>query len=338
MRLRTLLALLGRGQIGVPLRAVRALRAYHRLAYLAAGASSGVFARLATGPRSCAELAQELDVDPNLRDGLEAWLELGTGLGVLVSRGQRYGLRRLARALADPTHDAVAALLQEGASLHQRLIMEAPGRWRTGRRFTLADQDGPLVARSSRTLEPLVCEAVDDVVPRRGRLRLLEVGCGSAVYIRHAAARNPSLTALGLELQPAVAALAAENVRRWNLADRVTIEVGDVMQRTPHPGFDLVTLHNNINYFPAEARAGVLRHAGAFLEPGGRLLVTILCGQRGGSGAVLDLWGAMTEGCGRLPTRAELTGQLAASGFTAVESRSLAPGLGFYAFAGVRAQ
>src|SRR6185436_7922231 len=111
-----------------------------------------------------------------------------------------------------PASDPVAALLVEAATLHQRLILDTPGRLRASRPFTLADQDGALVARSSRTLEPIVCDAVDDVVPRRGTLRLFEIGCGSGIYIRHAATRNPELTALGLELQPEVATVARENV------------------------------------------------------------------------------------------------------------------------------
>src|SRR5262245_46344298 len=78
----------------------------------------------------------------------------------------------------------------------------SPARLGRQRRFTLADQQGDLIARSSRLAEPFICEAVDEVLPPRGRVRLLEIACGSAAYIRYAAARNPELTALGLELQP----------------------------------------------------------------------------------------------------------------------------------------
>ena len=64
-------------------------------------------------------------------------------------------------------------------------------------------------------------------------LCLLEIGCGSAVYIRPAAARNPELIAVGLGLPPEVAAMA-----RGNLA----------------------SLHNNIYYFPVdEGFSGVSR-------------------------------------------------------------------------------
>ena len=192
------------------------------------------------------------------------------------------------------------------------------------------------MARSSRLVEPFVCEAIDDVVPRAGPVRLLEIGCGSAVYIRHAAGRNPELTALGLELQPEVAALAAENVSAWGLARRVAIEAGDVMARAAEAAFDLATLHNNIYYFPVEDRVRVLRHVRAFVRPGGRLLLTTLCQGKGAGVDILDLWASMTEGCGRLPGRAELIAQLGDAGLEAIEARSLIPGQSFHAFVGTR--
>src|SRR5207253_1093878 len=160
MKLRTVLSLLRSGELGLLLSATGAMRRHHRLVFLAAGTSSGLFARLAKGPVPLNRLADGLLADPSMRDGLEAWLRVG-------------------------------------------------------------------------------------VVPRAGPVRLLEIGCGSAVYIRHAAGRNPELTALGLELQPEVAALAAENVSAWGLARRVAIEAGDVMARAAEAAFDLATLHNN---------------------------------------------------------------------------------------------
>jgi SAM-dependent methyltransferase len=75
----------------------------------------------------------------------------------------------------------------------------------------------------------------------------------------------------------------------------------DVRTRAPHADFDLATLHNNIYYFPVVERVAVLRHVQAFLKPGGRLLVTTVCRGPGVAVDILNLWGAMTSGCGRLP-------------------------------------
>jgi SAM-dependent methyltransferase len=308
------------------------------LAFIAAGVSSGLFTRLARGPASLDHLAAEFVADLSMVDGLEAWLQLGVALGELRSSPTGYSLRgRLSRRLIDTRHDAAAALVEEAVRLHHTLISETPNRLREGRRFGLADQDGRLVARSSRLVEPFIVEAVGDVIPAKGAVRLLEIGCGSAVHIRHAAARNAQLTALGLELQPDAAALARENVSLWKLADRVTIEIGDVMSRAAEPVFDVATLHQNIYYFPVEARVAVLRHVRTFLKPSGRLLLTTVCQGRGAGTDILNLWGAMTAGCGRLPTPGEMVAQMKEAGFADVKRRRLIPGESFYSFVGVTA-
>lgn len=84
----------------------------------------------------------------------------------------------------------------------------------------------------------------------------------------------------------------------------------------------------------ARGDQGVLRHVRGFLKPGGRLLLTTWC-QGGGMGAsLLNLWGAMTEGCGRLPTVAEMEAQLKQAGFLDATRRNLIPGETFCAFIG----
>ncbi|MFI5367038.1 MAG: SAM-dependent methyltransferase [Candidatus Binatia bacterium] len=335
MKIRTLWSLIRSGQLAVMLSMTRLVGPYHRVAFVASGLSSGWLRKLAAGPVALQVLAADLGVDAALRDGLEAWLQLGVALGELRSGPDGYTLRgKLSRTLTDPANDAAAAFIEEVALLHNTLISESPNRLRQGNPFTLADQDARMIARSSRLAEPFICEALDAVIPPRGPLRLLEIGCGTAAYIRYAAGRNAELTALGIDLQAGAAALAGENIAKWNLAARVTIECGDVTQRTPAPVFDVATLHQNIYYFPVEQRVGVLRHVRGFLKPGGRLLLTTIC-QGPGTGGILSLWGAMTAGCGRLPTPAEMVAQLDAAGFSAVTRRSLVPNESFYAFVGV---
>lgn len=335
MKLQTLVGLVRSGQLGLLLATSRAMRASYRLSFLGAGLASGLLPMLAGGPRSRDAIAARMGAPLALRDGLDAWLGLGVWLGELRLGPGGYRLRsRLARRLADPANDAGAAMMQEASTLHQRLILETPARLRERRPFTLADQDGALVARSSRTLEPIVCDAIDAVVPRRGPAQLLEVGCGSAVYVRHAASLNPELTALALELQPEVATMARANVADWGLAGRVVVETGDVRTRAPERRYDVATLHNNIYYFPVDERVDVLRHLRGFLVSGGRLLVTTVCLGKGVAVDILNLWGAMTAGCGRLPAPAEMVGQLEAAGFAPVRARSMIPSDSYYAFVG----
>jgi cyclopropane fatty-acyl-phospholipid synthase-like methyltransferase len=238
----------------------------------------------------------------------------------------------MAKKLAEPQNDAALAVAEEIAELHHKLILETPERIRAGALFTLADQDGTLIARSSRILEAFQVEAIRKTFPSSGAVRLLEVGCGSGIYIRYAALHNGRLTASGLELQAEVAAEARKNIAAWGLADRVEIVHEDVRERAPEAAFDIVTLYNNIYYFPVDERVALFRRLAAFLKPGGFLLAVTCC--QGGSVAVeaLNLWGAATAGAGRLPTVNEMTAQMREAGFGAVQTFRLAPGESFFAF------
>src|SRR5262249_19928764 len=252
--------------------------------------------------------------DQGERDALDAWLSLGICLKELKRTVRGYSLRGcLSRQLSRPENDAALALLQSMVRHHHRFLTESLTRLRSGTRFTLAALDGPLVARAARALEPLVLDVLNPEVPQQGPFNLLDVGCGSAGYLRHATVRNHELTALGLELQPELVEGARRNLAAWNLTDQGRGAAGDNSQRAPEPlpepPYDLVTLHNNVYYFPVDARVSLLRHLRAFLKPRGRILITTHCAGTS-SGACIGLFAALTEGCGRLPHREEMIAQL----------------------------
>ncbi|MBI4518740.1 MAG: class I SAM-dependent methyltransferase [Deltaproteobacteria bacterium] len=334
MKARTAIAVLRRGQLLVLLRAMRLMTPFYRLVWLVAAFRAGLLARLGgAGAVPFDQLAGEMVHDAGDHDWLRKWLELGVRLGELRSDNDRYALAGfMARSLAQPKNDAIVAILEEVATLHHTLVIETPRRLARGQRFALADQDGILIARSSPLVRPFVHEAIDEVVPHRGALKVLEVGAGSGTYIRYAAERNPDLTAIGLELQPEVADFANANLRQWQLADRARVDKGDVRERAPEAIFDLVTFHNNIYYFPVGERVALLRHARAFLKPGGKLLLTTTCSGGGPAAVGLDIWSAGTERCGRLPAPQELVAQMREAGFVEARSRSLVPGDSFHAF------
>jgi len=307
------------------------LKPFYQLNYLVAAKECGLF-ELLDAPKDFKQLAEVYCTDDKAREALEAWLGLGVRLGYLGLDTRGYALKGLAKKLALPQNDAALALLQEAAGLHSNLISQTVGKLRNGELWNLEDQDGEIIARSSLVMEAFQTEAIDRFFPASGVASLLEIGCGSGVYIRYAANRNPSLTALGLELQPKVAGVARRNISEWGLQGRVRIEAGDIRLKAPDECFSIVTLYNNIYYFPVESRVPLLQHIRQFIEPGGFLLL-ITCCQGGSLGVeVLNLWGAATWTGGRLPARHELIGQLHQAGFQDVQTSRLIPGEELYAF------
>jgi len=314
------------------------LRPFYQLNYLVAAKECGLFETLLDAPRSFAELSEVYCKDDKAREALEAWLGLGVRLGYLRMDSTGYALKGLARKLALPQNDAALALLQEAAGLHSKLISQTPWKLRNGELWNLEDQDGEIIARSSRIMEAFQTEAIDRFFPASGPASLLEIGCGSGFYIKYAANRNPSLTALGLELQPNVAEVARRNISEWGLEGRVRIEAGDIRRKAPDERFSIVTLYNNIYYFPVESRVSLLQHIRQFIKPGGFLLL-ITCCQGGSLGVeILNLWGAATLTGGRLPSKRELIGQLRQAGFQDVQTRRLIPGDEFFAFKALRGE
>ena len=95
--------------------------------------------------------------------------------------------------------------------------------------------DGARVA-----IDPVLLAAA---VPAEPRQLVLEIGCGSGAATLCLAARVPGCRIVGLELQPDLAALAAENVALTGMGERVTIVAGDLLRPPPRlsPGsFDHV--------------------------------------------------------------------------------------------------
>ena len=312
------------------------LKSFYKLTYLAAAAEAGLLKQLAAGPATLKSLAESFVAAGQGKDALEAWLQMGVRLRLLSLGPRGYALRGLAKVLARPENDPALALVEEVAGLHYKLIAATLPKLRRGELWSLADQDGELIARSSRVLETFQAAAIQRTFPGRGALHLLEIGCGSAIYLRYAANGNPSLTALGIELQPAVAEMARRNLRSWGLEGRVRIEDGDIRAKAPGELFDIATLYNNIYYFPVEERVALLEHIGSFLRPGGFLLLTTCC-QGGSLGAeALNLWGAATSGAGRLPAQDELVSQLHQAGYGTVKTMNLFPGDRFKAFQAFR--
>lgn len=308
----------------------------YRASFLAAAAGSGLLRCMATRPCDPESLADRLGTGPRERQRLRAWLEIGVRLGELDRREGCYLLKsRTAKALARVDNDAVAATLEELLRFHVPALRDAPRMLRDGTRFALSDQDGLVIARSSLVVRGLVEEAINEALPRTAPVRLLEVGCGSGSYVRYAAGLNPRLTAVAVDLQAEVADRAAENMAQWGLSDRVETRCGDLRTLDLQPQFDVVTLHNNIYYFPQDERAEVLARARALLAPGGRLLLTSSCRDSGTLGLdVLNLWFEYAGFGGPLPLADELLGQLREAGFTDVRASRMLPGQAFRAFTG----
>jgi len=93
--------------------------------------------------------------------------------------------------------------------------------------------------------EHLVDEALRFIGDRP--LRVLDVGTGSGAIANTIAAETKA-TVLGTDISPAAVAIANENARRLNVADRCRFYVGDLTEPVKGQRFDLVVA--NLPYVP----------------------------------------------------------------------------------------
>jgi 2-polyprenyl-3-methyl-5-hydroxy-6-metoxy-1,4-benzoquinol methylase len=336
VKLSTFIKLMTSGQSSLLFGLLNTGNEFYRASFISAALSRGVYENFIDGKASFEHLCEKLAVSN--RDGLRAWLELGVSLGELKRTANEYQIQgKISKALLNPVNDAFKALLEEVVSYHYVYVMDTPTMLGKHEWFPFDQTPGELVARSSRVSEPFIFEAVDVVIPRQGDFQLLEVGCGSGIYIHRACTRNPELHAVGLEFQEKVANVARKNIRAWGLENRATIKHADVRNYSRSQKFDLVTLHQNIYYFPVQERENLFRHLKEYLKLGGQVLLTSAC-QGGGPGIQgLNIQVSTTEGFSPLPNPNELCQQLKAAGFIEVKTKRLVPFESFWTFSAVKA-
>jgi SAM-dependent methyltransferase len=332
MKLKTLIAALRDYDALDVLRFARDAQTLIRIQFLYAAIDSGLLAALRT-PSTKDELVQKLDAKrPEL---LEALLNVGISVGELSCRNGVFrvkGSRSL--ALTREKGDPLAALFQAGLNHHNSSYLNLASRMHDAPPDSRLDDIGDTVARASKLYAPFLQSFVSDTVAGKGTLRILDVGCGSGIYLHDAYRANHGVSGAGIDMDPAVVQQARRNLAGWGLADRFIVYDGDI--RVPPTGlpatFDLITMYNMIYYFRAEERPALIRSIRLMLSPGGRVaLATNVQGEPRDIGSShLNLVTSSTAGCTPLPTLSEVVSLLTDGGFERIKVARLIPGIALY--------
>lgn len=124
-----------------------------------------------------------------------------------------------------------------------------------------------------RILDPLAADLVESVGPTTGA-RVLDVACGTGVVARHAAARvGPDGEVVGVDVSPAMLAVASDvsagagAPTRWKEASADDLPFADA-------SFDAVLCQAGLQFFPD--RRAALAELFRVVRPGGRLGLGLL--------------------------------------------------------------
>jgi 4-hydroxy-2,2'-bipyrrole-5-carbaldehyde O-methyltransferase len=330
MAIHTLIKFIMRNPISLMLCMNKTLNEFYRAGFISTAISEGIYDVLSNTPATLEDIQSNMGTDLD-KEGLKAWLDLGVAIGELNKKNGGYSIKSaFTKNLLKPANDPWKAFFQARVDIFYDYIINTPALLKQNKKFDFSHSYGELFARSSRTVEPILIDVVDKIIPPNGSCCLLEVGCGSGIYIKRACDRNPNLTVTGLELQKTVADFARENTNIWQIDNRVTIENIDVRQFQSVKTFDIVTFFNLIYYFPLNERTDLLRNLGGLLKPGGELILTTLCPANAPSIRLMNLWSSMTDGFGPLPQPNTTCDQLKDAGFYEVKFEQLIPA--FYLF------
>jgi len=102
--------------------------------------------------------------------------------------------------------------------------------------------------------------------------RMLDIGGGSAGYSIAFAKANPHLTGVVFDL-PAVVSIARANIEQAGLANRLSVQPGDMRTDDFGRGFDLVLLSAICHMNGPQQNIELLEKSGKALIPGGRIVI-----------------------------------------------------------------
>jgi len=244
------------------------------LGLLLAAQTSGILDATMT-PRTADDIAATTGVDgPRVADILRAL----DAHGVVVREGERYRLAPdYALLLAPDAFQPLPDLLARSATLARVLeASAAPERAYTG----LAGEEALVLAQglAPNPLSPAFVAYWAGLSAQLPELRArwdaggrhIEFGCGAGGALLGVAAAHPRLTAVGIEISPAV---IPETRRRAaaGVADRVEVRQGDACDGAEAAAYDSAFWAQQ--FFPAASRSATLAALVRTLKPGGFLLL-----------------------------------------------------------------
>ncbi len=268
---------------------------------------------------------------------LDALLEVGLATKELGKKNQRFFIKgKRAKAIMNSEGDMLAALIQANITYYSDAYRLAPRRLKGSELGDDLDSIGDLVARFSRIGEPILKNFLSAIVAGRHPMRVLDVGCGSGVFLQSIHSANGSAAGFGLDIDAAAVRQAKDNILQWGLQDSFSIHQGDIRclpEEVAGP-FDLITLFNILYYFEEEDRADLLRKLRTMLAPRGVLAVAMNCHSQGADvgAANLNMVNCSLKGLTPLPSREQIISLLKRCAFQEVDTHRFIPGSTYYGF------
>ena len=156
-----------------------------------------------------------------------------------------------------------------------------PDFFRTGDVFSFQEHGPAFTAGIADLTGGLQTVLVHNVLPKlpeigsrlQEKLHVLDMGCGGGGLMLRLAKAYPSLTCVGVDVDAHGIDMAALEIDRAGLADRVSAELLDGGNIGHENEFDLVTMFEVLHELPLAIRPQVMANCTRALKPGGKLVI-----------------------------------------------------------------
>jgi len=307
-------------------------QAFVRMHFIFAALESGLLGALSV-PSTRDELIKKLKV--KRPDILEALLDVGLSAKELAYENGSYSIKgKRSKAVIGKEGDLLVAMIQANVTYYSSVYRNAADRMRGAPLGDDLEKIGDVVARFSKIAEPILRNFTAVIVSQKKSLKVLDVGCGSGVFLQSIFYANANATGIGIDIDAAVVEQAKQNLENWGLRGTFTIIAGDI--RSPAQGiegtFDLITLYNVLHYFDSEKRIELLQTLRSMLSPDGTVAIATFLRSKGKDlgAANLNMVNSSLRGLAPLPDLIEMTAELKQSAFTRIKTQRLIPGSTFY--------
>ena len=298
-----------------------------RIHFLYSAIESGLL-KAVRKPCSRNELMKKLDVKrPEILDAL---LKVGISIKELQCKNGQYSIRgKRSLAMVGENSDIISAVVQANVTYYNNAYRNAAVRMKGSPLGDDLKKAGDIIARFSKLAEPVMKNFISEIVTDHNTMRVLDIGCGSGIYLKSILSVNPNATGIGIDVDEEAADQAMQNIKVWGLVDRFEIIKGDIRSLPSDiNSFDLITLINVVYYFPVEKRVELFRTLRSKLSSEGSLAIVMTMEGKDTdvAAANLNMVNASLEGVTPLPDSSELKNQLIESGFVDVKVTGLMPG------------
>lgn len=260
------------------------LLAFKRTSVLRTAIELRVFDALAAGPRDAGHVARAVGAPAR---AVRVLLTALASAGLVTERGapeqEEFGLvegadRLLVSSSPEYAGDAVTVAASQ---LEWETMGTLTDTVRAG--GTLLDKDASdpdfaywqdFAAHGTFATRPVAAglsAALGSWAEGRESIRLLDVGCGHALFGLTFAQAFPQTSVVGLDW-PGVLPQARKNAEAMGLAERTTVLPGDAFTADLGGPYDLVVLANFLPQYAEQDGIRLLRRVGAVLAPGGRVV------------------------------------------------------------------